>query len=318
MDKKLNTIKRAQRILEIAMNMAMPLGYAVQNRIEEIVLHSEGYSEPGYSSDSGLVATGNWNVMMKWDNTAQVSTTLTNLPERIGELFDRMGIDCEWCDEWIACEDCGGLVRIEPDSYGWTRSFYVDEENCSYQCINCLKKDPESYLECLEGSWDSANTMSEIDPANHGYVLVNEESYQTGFHPGQNDDPKTIAKGLQEKGISRFLFNIDEVRQFDSDWSVYVHMSESHLLNGCDCEDCDGDCDSCEAESFCASESSTEGDCSHCQNTHCISADVDERATKSHETFIMNKNDCPCKGCGTGLNAGETPCWKCGMNNPTN
>jgi hypothetical protein len=46
----------------------------------------------------------------------------------------------------------------------------------------------------------------------------------------RNDDPHKVAKELRAKGISRFLFNIDDVGQFDSHWSVYVHEDEKHLL----------------------------------------------------------------------------------------
>jgi hypothetical protein len=42
--------------------------------------------------------------------------------------------------------------------------------------------------------------------------------------------PAQVAKELRAKGISRFLFNIDDVGQFDSHWSVYVHEDEKHLL----------------------------------------------------------------------------------------
>src|SRR5574343_1714826 len=95
-----NTIKRANRILEIARNMAKSLGYKVVNRIEEIQLHYEGYREPGYNQ-SNLIATGNWNSITNYGNGCH--TMISDLPKRMADMFDKMGIECEWSDEWTEC-----------------------------------------------------------------------------------------------------------------------------------------------------------------------------------------------------------------------
>jgi len=305
-EKKKNIARRAERILDIAKVMASSLGCQVENRIEEIQLHYEGYAEPGCDTEFGLVATGNWNTIDTYDHSTRSHTVVSNLPKRIADLFERMGIECEWSDEWTECGSCYKLVRTNPDSYGWTQSFYFDENNGDCTCVECLKDDAENYLSGLEGNSNVANTMDEINPSDYGYIQVNEDSYQTGFHPGQNDDPHKIAKELDSKGITRYLFNIDSVGQFDSNWSVYVHSSEEHLLNPCDCEDCDGDCDNCNDSDDC-DDCDCANDCEWCE-----ASDKKESAQ-----VVVNTNDHPCKHCGTGLNAGETPCWKCGIDNPT-
>ena len=70
----------------------------------------------------------------------------------------------------------------------------------------------------------------DVDPCDHGYKDTGVE-YETGWHPGQTDDPEKIAKELRAKGVSRFLFKIDATGQFDTRWSVYVHEDEFELLS---------------------------------------------------------------------------------------
>ena len=64
--------------------------------------------------------------------------------------------------------------------------------------------------------------LAEIDQA-----LISK--FENGFHPGQNDDPKKIANKLEENGVSRYLFSVDDKGQFDIHFSVYVHSDEVEL-----------------------------------------------------------------------------------------
>jgi hypothetical protein len=287
-EKKRNIARRAERILDIAKNMAQGLGCSVENRIEEIRLHYDGYAEPGYSSESGLVATGNWNNVDVDNHLTHTHKVVSNLPNRIFSMFEKMGIECEWSDEWTACSSCGMLVRTSPDSYEWTRSYYFYESSGDIACIECLLEDTDSYLAELEDNPDTANTMSCIDPADHGYIKVNEDSYETGWHPWQNDSRAKVAKELRAKGISRFLFNIDSVGQFDSQWSVYVHSEEEHLLNPIGPE---------------------------------YDEPIEDERTKAAGSEVIaaevKKIEVPCKFCKTSLWEDETPCWRCGGENPT-
>jgi len=293
-----NIARRAERILEIAASMASNISTNVENRIEEIQLHYERYAEPGYDAgDSGLVATGNWNKIDSYDWQTKQTTHVSDLPRRIADLFEKMGIECEWSDEWISCSDCGKLVRHKADSYHWTPSYFYSEQGCGYTCIDCLQEDPENYLEELEDNENIANTMDEIDHSNYGYIRINEDLYASGWYPGQHDDPADIAKELRGKGISRFLFNIDSVEQFDSHWSVFVHKDEEHLLNVSEDDE------------------SEDEDEEEIEEKDEVVAFHEE--TKALLNVIINANDSQCKVCGTRLNMGETPCWRCGTNDPT-
>lgn len=211
------------RISEI-MNI---IEHANCGHVQDIQFYT-GYNEPGYTDpESGIIALGNWNNDTKYDPMLKRQVTVSTYPSRISRLFEKLGVEIEWSDEWSSCGDCGKLFRTSPDSYGWLPSYVADDSG--YLCHVCVEADPETHLESLEGHTNRCNTISDINPSEHGYVKFNGQ-FETGFHPGQTDDPKKVAEELRAKGIARFLFNMDSVGQFDQHWSAWVHESEIRLL----------------------------------------------------------------------------------------
>jgi hypothetical protein len=218
-----NVAKRVHRIMDIASRMAEKVeGYSASNRIEEIQLHFDGYAEPGYTDpECGIIATGNWNDVTVYSQV-HGRQVVSDLPSRISRLFEKLGVEIEWSDEWSECSNCNKLVRTSPNSYGWQQSYKLDDDGLT--CHECIEKDPEEHLQSLEGCDTSCNTISSINPSEHGYVKL--EECETGWHPGQNDNPREIGKALRAKGITRYLFNLDDVGQFDAKWSVWVKVEE--------------------------------------------------------------------------------------------
>ena len=117
------------------------VGYTVLNRLEEITIHTEGYVEPGYDSKYDVIATGNWNSVDRYNHEKRERVFVSDLPKRIGNLFEKLGIEVEWSDEWEACYDCGKLVRTQPDSYGWTPEFTYDDNGL--YCKECKSEEQE-------------------------------------------------------------------------------------------------------------------------------------------------------------------------------
>lgn len=146
---------RANLILDIAKRMAVRIdaemgsGFMIQNKVEGISLHN-GYAEPGYESANELVATGNWNEIERYENGAK-----TNLMKRLGDLFERIGADIEWSDEWTACHECGKVVRTQPDSHWWKPSAHVGEGS-----IVCFECEPETEDERKRGTMTDHETQS--------------------------------------------------------------------------------------------------------------------------------------------------------------
>lgn len=297
---KQNIARRAERILEIAKRMADKSHVALGARISDIQLHYDGYAEPGYSSDTGLVATGNWNDITIYSASGQ-KIFRSNLPHRVCNLLEKMGIECEWEDEWRACHECGQLVRTQSDSYSWLPSYYIDVNCGSLQCIDCVEADPKTYLESIENNPDMVNTFRNINPEDHGYVKINDQPYQTGYHPGQTDSPHKVLKELEKRGYTRVLFDMVSVGQFDSSWNVYVTRAEK---------------DSIEKPNKIIKDKSI------LVKNKMILDIIKDKEVKDYKIpanviVEQKKKEVPCKFCKTSLWEDETPCWRCGGDNPT-
>jgi hypothetical protein len=98
---------------------------------------------------------------------------------------------------------------------------------CELVCIECLNGDAGEYLESLEDNPSTALNLPSINPADYGYTLV-QDGYESGFHPGQNADPKSIHAELTAAGHSRILFVVDDVTQFDIRFQAWEHVD--HII----------------------------------------------------------------------------------------
>lgn len=207
-----------QRIIEAAKHSTT--NREVLSRLENMDWAAE-YAEPGYTTpaNGAGIYFSNWNDVGPWDAKPEERDGTMG---RVANLLEKAGADIQWEDEWSTCSQCGAAVRTSPDSYGWKRSFVVGGGEIT--CVRCVEADPEPYLEKFEGKPDRAWTL-DIDPAEHGYALV-EDGFESGWHPGQDDNPQEIAERLRAQGITRFLFRVDGVGQFDIGFSVYQKVEE--------------------------------------------------------------------------------------------
>ena len=200
----------------------------------------EGYSEPGYDSKKGTVATGNWNSLSKrrrrwpkelpeWLDVKEGRDAIEEYTDdtmpRIAAILEKLDVEIEWEDEWVECDSCYKIVRTSPDSYSWLPSYWNGEGEVL--CFECIQEDPSDYIEHLKGNPNAALTL-DIDLEDHGYVRLDEETeYASGFHPGQTDDPHEIAKELDAQGVSDYIFEITGTGQFDTHFVVWVHKENS-------------------------------------------------------------------------------------------
>ena len=164
-----------------------------RNRIEDMSRYT-GYAEPGYSDPEAGIVCGNWNEVTRWNRATNNIETIDRIAVRLGNVLEHLGADLVWEDEWSECSECGKLVRVSPDRYEWTASYY--EFDGSRICLECL--DSEEYLQDLEENDERVNTM--FDLSDHGYELVTDD-FEVGFHRGQDADPKLIGKLLREGGF---------------------------------------------------------------------------------------------------------------------
>lgn len=189
------------------------------------IRYCDDYAEPGYSKDrDGPIVFANWNDKTEWNEENRQSIVIDTAPGRLCKLFEQLGCSVEWSDEWVQCDDCGNAFRISGDCYGWMQ-YGVTSAEGDVTCGDCIKSDPESYLQELEGECGKADTIG-VDFGEAGYVRLNPESLESGVHGGQCDNPEVIGAGLRRLGISRFIFQLDGSGQFDILFGVWVHQEE--------------------------------------------------------------------------------------------
>ena len=217
---------RANKALEIAQKMASgkDIHWSVLSRLEDISFANE-YAEPGYKTEVGIVF-GNWNTVGEYDKIKKerIDLPIGNLPKRLAKIFERLGFEVEWSDEWSTCYDCGKAFRTSGDSYFWKPSYAILHE-CDLLCKDCIEESPDDYIEELTNDPKRCMTF-DIDLSKFGFELYNEKSYESGWHPDQTDSPEKVWKELRTKGFD-VIFVLDENSQFYSTWSAWVKKLES-------------------------------------------------------------------------------------------
>lgn len=210
------------KVIEAAKN-SIKEGCRAHRHLEWAEVYSS-YAEPGYTDEEHPIVIANWN----HDFDAYDAYEQKELMSRVINIFDKIGVSYEWCDEWTSCHECNSLVRTSPDCYSWTPSYVIWES--TLVCINCLSDSAEDWLNSIEGDFETANKIADIHPEDHDYVKLSDG--QTGFHPGQVSDPNKISRALYAAGFERYLFNIDSKGQFDVNWSVWLHNEEAERDDG--------------------------------------------------------------------------------------
>jgi hypothetical protein len=172
-----------------------------------------------------FVVIGNWN----------------DLPDTWQPLFERLGSEVWFEDEYAICTDCNGLLYTQPGFYGDEMRFITTED--SIICQDCIEKHCDS-AENLEDAFadfiynyhSGVSVQARAIPSwmterfvGFGWNCWSEgddsycQKYETGFHPGQNDSPEKIAKDIWkfDPGLG-IVFAIRSIGQFDVHWQVLV------------------------------------------------------------------------------------------------
>jgi len=235
----LTTLEKVQRLVKFATGEEY-------GDYEMVTGVSVGYAEPGYGNDESVVVLGNWNDKTEYNRETGTFTTLSDLPSRLARSLERVGAEIEWLDEWTECQSCWRVVRTQGDSYHWKPS-YECVEDAGPICADCLIKDGE---DAITGYGNDEN--SHISSADNGlrpgitwcepshieqfgfvkWEPGNEHTYESGWHPGQTDEPQPILDEiLRQHPTAEVLFFLDESSQFYIRFSAYFRV--------CSCGDSD-------------------------------------------------------------------------------
>ena len=172
--------------------------------IVENLNYAAEYAEPGYEDPRKGILFANWNYF----------------PSELEGILERYGFAIEWDDEWSTCDGCDKAVRTSPDSYGWQPSSLVTEG--AILCRDCLFAED---IETLENQPRRALNVYGLNPAAYGYTKL-EGDFESGWYPGQNDNPETIFTRLSPTH-PRLLFVIDTTGQFDIGFSIWEKLPEA-------------------------------------------------------------------------------------------
>lgn len=184
----------------------------------------ESYSEPGYDDPKGgYIVLGNWNDASHYDEKLDKFVYDDKVMTKLSNLLEKNDCDVEWDENWYRCDECSGIFRCTQDCYGWTTYGY-EFEDYSRICGDCIRENPDDYLNELEGSTSKALTL-DIDFLDEEYTKVDCE-FENGLYGGQSASPQKIGELLESADVHRYIFEIDSVDQFDTHFSVWVHDSE--------------------------------------------------------------------------------------------
>ena len=180
--------------------------HRILERHDSYVAWCAKYGEPGYTDPENGILFANWN----------------NVPRRLADWLESHGYALEWSDEWTICYDSGYAYRTSPDSYWWRQSFvYTDDgELIGLKDIKNgdMLDEYESYL--LNDPRKCATMPFPFEA--RGFEKINRDSYESGLHPGQNDDPANILRTLESMHPDMdFIFTLDEASQFYLTFSIY-------------------------------------------------------------------------------------------------
>ena len=153
-------------------------------------------------------ATGNWN---------------GELGGRLFKALERIGVECEWYDEYDQCHDCQKLIRVRSDSYHWQPQYLSCDDG--RVCLDCIDTSNDDVLDEF-GFIDNFDKCIPDVLGNHleewGWAPYN-GVYENGWHPGQTDDPHVIFDKIKEQNPHMsIVFRLDEVSQFYIRFTAWV------------------------------------------------------------------------------------------------
>lgn len=199
-----------------------------------------GYCEPDYPN-CGIVVLGDWNDKTKWDSELKRSVSLTNtkadtVPGRLYAALKRIpGVECDWHDEYVTCDECYKAFRSSADSYSWT--FYGAWNGDGYTCASCIKDDPTPFIDQYVNDSDKAITWADENlMEKNGWVKVeNDNSYSGDYHNGwygREDNPASIMADLHDLGHEDVVFLIEGTGQFEISFAPYVRGDADAKYDG--------------------------------------------------------------------------------------
>lgn len=219
----------------------MEIGYRTVSAVVERMQdhgadYCDEYGEPGYRADAGVILGYYWchceHGPEGTDDTGRgkLHALDYHYPRLFAALEDQ-GWELEWSDEWIVDHNASKCYRTQANSYSWQSSIlwtdgeFLTPDDGIDAWVDEVVDNPDR---CL-----SSHVWSVGDLRGAGFVPWpdDDETYESGWHPGQTDDPRDITARIREErgeGVE-IVFYLNGVGQFDIRFTAWIR------------EDCDDD-----------------------------------------------------------------------------
>ena len=185
--------------------------------LKRILNWLEKHKENGYVGDLQEYDGGETVIIADWNN----------LPDKITSFIeDKTDVICGFEDEYSICE-CGKLVSIQPGFYGDQGNFFLTDSELL--CRQCTIENIGEVIDYVKNDSDKA-VKTWMIPAieQERFTCLEKEGedcpiYETGYHYGQNDNPKDIATWI-ESNLQNYdyIFALTDVGQFDVHWTAFI------------------------------------------------------------------------------------------------
>ena len=192
------------------MNLQIAISLCERHTRHHDVRAALEYGDPNEKQPKAGILLANWNDCPKW----------------LMNGLERRGFDLNWEDEYIECGETGKVYRSSPDCYSWTPYFVISEDGEVYGGDEI--EDPKSgaqdwYVnEYLLNDPNHCNIFRGVSLADRGFSKFN-GTYETGFHPGQNNDPRKVLAhinlALPDHDV---VFEMAGKDQFDISWTAWT------------------------------------------------------------------------------------------------
>lgn len=137
-------------------------------------------------------------------------------------LDDILGIEIVYSDSYTTCEDCGNVIRTEPDSYHWQPDYFVGDGYIV--CNACFNDNTDYQKEYVEEKINNPKNainglLTEEQIEGLGFTKLDNE-YENGWYHVE-DSPEEIYDRLKNH-YDEVLFYINNVEQFRINFVVFV------------------------------------------------------------------------------------------------
>lgn len=170
------------------------------------------------------VETLNRELKKKFEERGIDTSEMSLYQETSDDGYIEFATDDNWvfADESFVCDGCGKLHRME--TYGYANYFCGDY---GIFCANCVKEEPEPYLDYHINNYKTANTILTEKELNDAGFVDSGEEYASGWY-NRDERPETVLKCiLDTHPKAEVIFDVKKTyNPFETEYRAFVRYNE--------------------------------------------------------------------------------------------